>query len=370
MHYDILIFADGNSIHTARWVEGLAVDERFRLHLLSMNPAGWHRDIDRYTDMNRIATRQIIAPAKINKEGGNHTYLWLLPALRRAIKKIKLNLINAHYLSSYGSIAALLRPQGCHLVQTIHGTDGMVFPWRSQVHTAISAFALNRADLVFSVSDRLTEKIAGLINTRNRKPPRVLTLQYGLKDDLFAIMPGAPAYDIISNRAWVENSNIPLIAWALKQIAGARRFLICGDQIGMSAAERTRLFDDSRFEIRAEIPNAELIGLIARSRVYVSMTRSDGTSLSLLEAMALGAIPVVSDLPENRVWITHGVNGFLVSGFDTTTLVDTIEQALSLSDTDRQRMQSVNRTAVQAKASFTTNMAKIRSYFMELCTHE
>src|SRR4029079_13645664 len=43
-----------------------------------------------------------------------------------------------------------------------------------------------------------------------------------------------------------------------------------------------------------------------RAEVYVSASRSDSTSQSLLEAMAAGALPVVSDIPGNREWVTDG----------------------------------------------------------------
>jgi glycosyltransferase involved in cell wall biosynthesis len=50
----------------------------------------------------------------------------------------------------------------------------------------------------------------------------------------------------------------------------------------------------------------------ARARWYLSLPRSDSVSVSVLEAMAHGCIPILSDLPANRELVTHGDNGFIV----------------------------------------------------------
>ena len=46
--------------------------------------------------------------------------------------------------------------------------------------------------------------------------------------------------------------------------------------------------------------------------VFVSVPSSDGTSVALLQAMAAGCFPIVSDLPSQRELIDHGVNGLRV----------------------------------------------------------
>ena len=51
--------------------------------------------------------------------------------------------------------------------------------------------------------------------------------------------------------------------------------------------------------------------LLASHAVYVSASRSDSTSQSLLEAMAAGLLPVVSDIPGNREWVIHRRTGLL-----------------------------------------------------------
>jgi glycosyltransferase involved in cell wall biosynthesis len=50
----------------------------------------------------------------------------------------------------------------------------------------------------------------------------------------------------------------------------------------------------------------------ARARVFASLPTSDATAISLLEAMYHGCIPVVTDLPANREWITDRSNGIVV----------------------------------------------------------
>jgi len=57
-------------------------------------------------------------------------------------------------------------------------------------------------------------------------------------------------------------------------------------------------------------PN-DMADLLGKVDIYVSTSLYDGTSVSLLEAMASGCFPVVSDIPSNREWIRDGENGFL-----------------------------------------------------------
>jgi glycosyltransferase involved in cell wall biosynthesis len=66
--------------------------------------------------------------------------------------------------------------------------------------------------------------------------------------------------------------------------------------------------------------------MYAKSKIWVSIPESDATSISLLEAMSLGSVPVVVDLPANREWIEHQKNGFIVQDIDSNFL----EEALTI----------------------------------------
>ena len=51
----------------------------------------------------------------------------------------------------------------------------------------------------------------------------------------------------------------------------------------------------------------------ARSRWYLSLPRSDSVAVSVLEAMAHGCVPLLSELPANRELVRSGDNGLILA---------------------------------------------------------
>jgi glycosyltransferase involved in cell wall biosynthesis len=67
----------------------------------------------------------------------------------------------------------------------------------------------------------------------------------------------------------------------------------------------------------------------SKAKIWVSIPESDATSISLLEAMACGCIPVVSDLPANREWIQSGLNGIIVNDLESDFISDALKLNLA-----------------------------------------
>ena len=84
-----------------------------------------------------------------------------------------------------------------------------------------------------------------------------------------------------------------------------------------------------------------------RARWFFSLPRSDSVSVSLLEAMAQGAIPVVSDLPANRELVQHAQNGWICSDGQLPTASD-LEALLARKDA----ISAANREWVMTHAMF------------------
>jgi len=68
---------------------------------------------------------------------------------------------------------------------------------------------------------------------------------------------------------------------------------------------------DGRVEFAGCVPENEMVSYFHASDLYISASHSDGSSVSLLQAMACGLPPIVSDIPGNREWVVAGENGWL-----------------------------------------------------------
>lgn len=63
------------------------------------------------------------------------------------------------------------------------------------------------------------------------------------------------------------------------------------------------------------------------AHVHVSTAPTDGTSISLLQALAVGRPSIVVDNASNREWIEHGVTGWLTPVGDPAALADALREA-------------------------------------------
>jgi glycosyltransferase involved in cell wall biosynthesis len=121
------------------------------------------------------------------------------------------------------------------------------------------------------------------------------------------------------------------------------------DAIGVSLLKPMRNLD-VRKELRAH-------GL------YISTSLSDGTSISLLEAMELERVCLVSDFPSNKEIVDHGQNGFLFKNGDKSDLVRQIQEIQGLSDSEIKRIGMNARLRVQEIANWKQNSQNLLEFW-------
>jgi glycosyltransferase involved in cell wall biosynthesis len=92
------------------------------------------------------------------------------------------------------------------------------------------------------------------------------------------------------------------------------------------------LFKSDKIKFLTKLNVEEMANLLENSDIYVSASRSDGTSVSLMEAMACGKIVVTTDFPANLDLIATGYNGFTFRIGDAFELCQTIIQILNKDD--------------------------------------
>jgi glycosyltransferase involved in cell wall biosynthesis len=89
--------------------------------------------------------------------------------------------------------------------------------------------------------------------------------------------------------------------------------------------------------------------------IYLSSALTDGTSVSLLEAMAHGLPVVVTDAPGNREWVEHDRAGWLARAGDAQAFATGLLRAANLDDQARNRIAVHNRALVEERADWHAN---------------
>jgi glycosyltransferase involved in cell wall biosynthesis len=277
------------------------------------------------------------------------------------IRSFTPDVVNALFIPNYGLIAAILNARP--LVVTTMGSDVLVVPKKSPFHRWRTRYVLSRTDLVTSDAWMMTEKIISF----GFDPAKVLTVPMGVDNTIFN-MEGRTPHSlkeplIVSTRQLGPLYNVSQLVGAIPEILRAvpgARFVIAG-----AGSEQQRLIEATRRYAISEsvsfpgwLEPQQLAALLKRATIYVSTSTSDSTSVSLLEAMACGAFPAVSNIAGNREWIENGVNGVFFGLGGPSSLARAIIGALS----DKELIASAtekNREIIEKKAIWADNMSVV-----------
>jgi L-malate glycosyltransferase len=85
------------------------------------------------------------------------------------------------------------------------------------------------------------------------------------------------------------------------------------------------VFDSERCRWIGKISPQENLLELQKSNLFLSMAQNDGSSLSLLEAMAVGVTTLVTDNEANREWITENSTGYLINSNSPRLIADKID---------------------------------------------
>lgn len=81
----------------------------------------------------------------------------------------------------------------------------------------------------------------------------------------------------------------------------------------------------------------EMAAWFNRANLFISMPETDLLSLTVLEGMGCGSVPILADLPAYHTRVNEEENGFYMAERSAAALVDAVEKALS----DRERLKAI-----------------------------
>jgi L-malate glycosyltransferase len=246
------------------------------------------------------------------------------------------SLIHAHWAIPTGLIGAwveslLKKP----LIVTIHGSDLKMAMESPGLVRKLFLYVCKRATQINCVSEAQKREIQKL----GVPEGKISTIPMGI-DETFVEVGENRKHErnkqtitILSNRNLLPNYNVSQLIKAIPRVLAEEpgtKFLIAGNGEERKNLEElvARLKVGVSVQFLGQVPHQEMGNLLAKSDIYVSTSLSDGTSVSLLEAMGAGVFPVVTDIPSNREWISNGDNGFLFPVGDEGSLADRIVEGI------------------------------------------
>jgi L-malate glycosyltransferase len=182
---------------------------------------------------------------------------------------------------------------------------------------------------------------------------------------------GWEKHDVIfSNRRWSAGYDVQV---AIRAFAEAHTR---NSRLRMVLAGHGPLHDDVLREIQTgglqdqvhvagRLDRAQTAAYLQAADIYLSCAPSDGSSVSLLEAMACGAIPIVADAPGNKEWLTRN-SGWLVPAGQPAEFAEAIESAFAAGDSLRNRMAAANRLQVESRADWRSNSARLIDFLHQI----
>jgi glycosyltransferase involved in cell wall biosynthesis len=298
---------------------------------------------------------------------GYGRYVFAAPALRRLAAALEVDLL----LSLYGGGFALLacasgvRPYAVYVV----GSDILLADGPRRF---VLDRVLTRASLVCTNGRHLLQQ------TKRVAPRARAELAYmGIDLGRFCRghRPSAPLRIVCTRGFLPVYNNEALVRALAADCDWTRSFEVVFTSAGplqqhtKELAERlSKGKDHCRVIFRGGVTDAELRALLSTSHVYVSLSRSDGSSISLLEAMAAGCFPVVSDIPANHEWIEPGQgNGICIDADDYAGIARAIERAMS-NESLRATAASRNAHITRTRADLTANMAAVQARLRSVAT--
>ncbi len=292
----------------------------------------------------------------------------LLRDLRRVIREVQPDLIHAGPVQRSAFLAALsgFRP----LVSMTWGYDLLFDAERNAAWRWATRFTLRRSDLLIADCATLRDRAVAY----GMPAERVVYFPWGI--DLVHFSPGADGglrarkgwdaetFVVLSNRAWEPIYGVDVVARAFVQAARQEprlRLLLLGG--GSQAAQLRRILlqggVSDRVEFVGYVSQRDLPRYYRAANLYVSASHSDGSSISLLEALACGVPAAVSDIPGNREWITPGETGWWFPDGDADALAEVILEAAAADRARRKTMGQAARALAEDRADWRKNFQQL-----------
>ncbi len=290
--------------------------------------------------------------------------LWL--DLKRVLRTIQPDVLHAGPVPTVAFLAAM---SGFHpLVSMSWGSDLLRDIDNDRVQYRAAHYALKKSDVLIGDCRAVQQKAQEL----GFPVERVVLFPWGVDLDQFSPGPGdalralrgwQDAFILLSLRSWEPVYGVDVVARAFvraaKQEPNLRLLLLGG---GSQASQIREILQRGGVEERVffggQMNYNQLPDYYRSADLYLSASHSDGSSVSLMEALACGRPVLVSDIPGNREWLENSPAGWLFKDGDEYDLADGILNACR----NRGKLDEIGqfaRSLAEERADWSQNFQKL-----------
>jgi rhamnosyl/mannosyltransferase len=256
----------------------------------------------------------------------------LSPALVRAIRRIKADVIHLHMPNPLGELGAV--QQETPIVSSFHsqlGRQRMLEPFYRPLQQRL----LSRSTCVLVSSPRMLE-----LPELQRHRDRTVVLPYGVDPDLVGPGPAERAPDTPIRLLFVGRlvyyKGIEVLLDAVSLLEGVELTIIGEGPLGPELSRRVMGEDTlrGRVIIRGGVSDTELAAAYRTHHVFVapSVSRAEAFGISMAEALANGLPAISTSLGTGTDWVNeHGTTGLVVPPKDPAALEAAIEALKEIS---------------------------------------
>ncbi|HRO75009.1 MAG TPA: glycosyltransferase [Crocinitomicaceae bacterium] len=278
--------------------------------------------------------------------------------IRKQIIDFQPSVIHIHQANSYAFYTLLANKKiNIPTILTIWGSDVLVTPHKNALLKKMVAYNLSKATYLTADAKFITTEAERLTTPKNK----ILIANFGIGIEP---KPTEKENIIYSNRLHKKLYRIDKIIDTFHQfVQSTPTWKLVIGAIGDETENLKQKVADLQLE-----NDVQFVGWVdkiqnekwySKAKFWVSIPQSDATAISLLEAMACGCIPIVSDLPANREWIVNQQNGLIVSNLNE----DFYSQALTI---NFDKAIELNKIKIQQEGTKEANREKFINLYTQI----
>ncbi|MBI9043067.1 MAG: glycosyltransferase [Anaerolineaceae bacterium] len=362
----VLYFSRDYTTHDHRFLNALAKSDH-EVFFLRLERQNWQlEDRPLPEGVQMVLWEGGQEPAKFAKG------LVFYKGLKKVLKEINPDLVHAGPIQKCAFLTALagFKP----LISMSWGSDILKDADRNIFWRMTTRYTLSKSSYLIGDCQAVKEKAKSF----GMNDEKITLFPWGI--DLKRFKPGEnktlrernnwqDAFVVLSLRSWEPVYGVDVLVKAFvlaaKEDPTLRLILLGGgSQAGLlrSILKNNHLMD--RVHFSGQVNQESLAGYYHASDLYVSASHSDGSSVSLMEALGCGMPVLVSDIPGNKEWISDGKEGWLFPDGNVKLLAEKMLYASA----NRDQLCDIeinSRNLAEQRADWDKNSAKLLDVYAQ-----